>query len=146
MVSDKFDLKMLFKEMIELAIEDMRAPESESARMGFGCSKLLEDMLARQDPLLDRILNDYTNDSHEYRLNGAGLKMHWRMYKNENVRKFLCTISGDQFKDYEVLGTQLRMLIKQAGCCKLSHDEQRRADRVYDDIAKDLLKGGDNIE
>jgi hypothetical protein len=127
MILDKFGLKSLFHEMIRLAVEDMRAPQSESARMGFGCKKLMDDMCLRQDALLNRIMGDYSTDSHEYRLNEAGLKMLWRMNRDDKDNpRFLCVICGDQVDYYKVLTEQLRSLIRQRGACKWTYDKKRR--------------------
>ncbi len=38
----------------------------------------------------------------------------------------MCVIAGDQIDDYEVLGPQLRSLIKQRGCCYWTYEDGRR--------------------
>ena len=100
---DRFTLKQFFLELLELSYNDLRP--------GWGnpCSWLLKTMCLRQDPWLDKITGDYTNNSHETRLNDAGLKMHWRVDKE--TRKFTCHISGDQAKDYPMFVAQARRLI-----------------------------------
>ncbi len=127
MVLDKFDLKSLFSEMIKLGLEDLR--NGKGRTFGNGVAKLLDDMLMRQEPLLSCILGNYEGDEgHEYRLNNAGLKMNWRVVRHykDNSRRFMCVIAGDQFDDYEVLGPQLRSLIKQRGCCYWTYEDGRR--------------------
>ncbi|RLD57767.1 MAG: hypothetical protein DRI97_04620 [Bacteroidetes bacterium] len=101
---DRFALKLFFHELLELSYNDLRP--------GWGnpCSYLLEVMCIRQDPFLDSIERDFTNHSHEIRLNNSGLKMHWSVDKE--TRKFTCYISGDQAKEYPFFVVQARNLIK----------------------------------
>ena len=100
---DRFTLKMFFWEMLELSYNDLRT--------GWGnpCSHLLKEMCMRQDPWLDKIEGDYTGNSHEVRLNDAGLKMHWRV--DRETRQFKCHISGDQAREYPMFVAQARRLI-----------------------------------
>jgi hypothetical protein len=129
MVRDKFELKLFFEELLNLAIEDVRRHEGRN--MGFACDKLLSDIIIRHDPFLDRILNDYSEDSHEYRLNNAGLKMYWTMKKDNNgERFFLCTIGGDQAKDYDWFVNAARMLLRSRGCCKHRYRETHNLTKV----------------
>ncbi len=106
---DMFVLKQFFHELLELSYNDLRT--------GWGnpCSHLLEDMIIRQKPFLDKIDGDYSGESHEYRLNNAGLKMHWVMRKEDThageARMFKCTISGDQAREYPMFVAQARALI-----------------------------------
>lgn len=106
---DRHKLMHFFFEMIKLGVK-------MPGRPGFGnpISWLLEQMCTRQDAFLDRICNDYTYQSNEYRLNGAGLKMHWRLEKNTNNgwRVFKCHISGDQAKDYPEFVVAAKRLIR----------------------------------
>jgi len=101
---DKFKLKSFFLELLELSYQDIRP--------GWGnpCSILLNKMIMYQDPFLDNILGDYTNESHELKLNGAGLKMYWKV--NREPREFKCNISGDQSREYPMFVAQARQLIK----------------------------------
>jgi len=90
---DKWKLRMFFYELIKLGID-------LPGRPGFGSpiSWLLEQMCMYQDKLLSIIIGDFTGDSHECRLNNAGLKMYWRVDRVND--RFTCRISGDQAKDY----------------------------------------------
>ena len=101
---DKFRLKLFFLELLELSYQDIKP--------GWGnpCSELLKKMVMYQDKFLDEIIGDYTDDSHEFRLNGAGLKMNWRVDKE--TRTFKCNISGDQVNDYPFFVAKARMAIK----------------------------------
>ena len=71
---DRLQLLYFFWELIKLGIK-------YPGRPGFGwpCSNLLEAMMLKQNFFLNRIMGDFSNDSNEYRLNGAGLKLHWRV-------------------------------------------------------------------
>jgi hypothetical protein len=106
---DEFMLKQFFHEMLTLSYNDLRA--------GWGnpCSHLLEDVAIRQKPFLNKIMGDYSGDSHEYRLNDAGLKMHWEMRKVNTYageeRMFKCHVSGDQAKEYPMFVAQVNGLI-----------------------------------
>jgi hypothetical protein len=102
---DCFRLRGFFLELIDLAIK-------HPGTIGFPCSKLLKDMVMRNEAFISRIKGDYTGDSTEYRLNEAGLKMHWRV---DSQRRFSCTISGDQAKDYPFFVAEARQLIKKYG-------------------------------
>jgi len=104
---DKFKLKLFFLELLELSYVDIRP--------GWGnpCSELLKKMCLYQDTWLDRMVGDYTDKSHEFRLNGAGLKLHWRVDKE--TREFSCYISGDQVNDYHVFVARARQTIKWNG-------------------------------
>lgn len=106
---DIFTIKLFFHELLELSYNDLRP--------GWGnpCSHLLESMCVRQKPFLDKIEGDYTNNSHEYRLNNAGLKMYWEVRKDDGIhqdRRFVCSIGGDQAKEYPFFVVQARDLIK----------------------------------
>lgn len=124
MSPERYNLLYFFRELIQLSI-------TYPARPGWGhaCSELLDDLILTQNHFIDRIANDYTGDFHEYRLNGSGLKMHWRI-KRENVvqfsspegtkptqvERFQCYISGDQKKDYDDFVTMAEKYIEERGC------------------------------
>ena len=110
---DMFQIKSFFHELLELSYNDLRS--------GWGnpCNHLLEVMCIRQEPFLKKIEGDHTGDSHEFRLNNAGLKMNWVVRKegtpNGPDRIFKCTISGDQAKEYPFFVSQARALILKYG-------------------------------
>lgn len=113
---DAFLLKQFFLEMLNLSYNDIRP--------GWGnpCSYLLEKLMLRQKPFLEKIIGDYTDHSHEVRLNGAGLKLYWSVRRDDSdigagcaatpVRKFTCYIGGDQAKEYPFFVAQVENLIK----------------------------------
>jgi len=107
---DAFMLKQFFLEMLNLSYENIRP--------GWGnpCSYLLEKLILRQEPFLDKIMGDYTNHSQELRLNGAGLKLWWSVerdpsrLKGEDA-KFTCHIGGDQAREYPFFVVGVEKLI-----------------------------------
>lgn len=104
---DEFTLKNFFWELMQLSYVDFR-PE-----WGNPCSYLLERLMLRQKMFLDKITGDFTNMSHEMRLNGAGLKLWWSMEKDDrDQRQFTCHIGGDQAKEYPMFVAQSRRLIE----------------------------------
>ena len=104
---DMFTIKLFFHELLELSYNDLRP--------GWGnpCSHLLESLIVRQKPFLDKIEGDYTNDSHEFRLNNAGLKLYWHVNRETGAKfdGFRCSIGGDQAKEYPFFVVQARALI-----------------------------------
>jgi len=113
---ERFMLKQFFHEMLVLSYNDLRT--------GWGnpCTWLLETMCIRQEPFLDKIMGDYTGNSHEVRLNNAGLKMHWRVHRNGDKSAFKCYISGDQILEYPMFVAQARSLIMKHGYHKQYHE------------------------
>ena len=111
---DEFRLRYFFLELIQLAIRN-------PGTIGFPCSHLVEDMVIRNRTFIKRIIGDFTNSSHEYRLNNAGLKMCWRTVKTAlkgdagTYRRFECYISGDQAKDYPEFVLGAKHLIEREG-------------------------------
>jgi len=113
---DRFVLKQFFHELLELSYNDL------GLKGGNPCSHLLEVMCVRQEPFLDKIMGDYTGESHEFRLNNAGLKWHWSVIREGDKAVFHCHISGDQAKDYPFFVAQGRRLIMKYGFHK-RHNE-----------------------
>jgi hypothetical protein len=119
---EMFRIKSFFHEMLELSYTDLRS--------GWGnpCCHLLESMCMYQESFLKKIEGDYTNDSHEYRLNNAGLKMYWgvertkctgdiatvkKVFKTSEAHfdRFKCSIGGDQAKEYPMFVAKATLLI-----------------------------------
>ena len=84
----KFKLRNLFWQLLKLA-NQYRDPI-----YGDPCTGLLEQMCLYQDSFLACFENakDTCCDSHEYRLNEAGLKLNWMKYKG----RIWMDICGDQ--------------------------------------------------
>ena len=102
---EAFLLKQFFLEMLQLSYEGIRP--------GWGnpCSYLLEKLILRQEPFLDKIMGDFTNHSQELRLNGAGLKLWWSVRRNGEKAKFTCHIGGDQAREYPFFVDRVEKLI-----------------------------------
>lgn len=128
MITDEFTLKLFFYEMLKLGVLDLIKTRRN---IGFSCDNLMKEMCIRQDPLLDRMINDYSGDDHEYCLNNAGLKLYWKMEKDkEGRRKWLCSIGGDQARDYPWFVPAVNTLIRSYGCSKIiKWREVKRSER-----------------
>ena len=121
---ERFQLLYFFLELIKLGMD-------LPGRPGFGwpCSSLLESMVLKQQSFIDRIRGDYSGEFNEYRLNGAGLKLHWKVERtNMNLTdspddncgpiqfsKFKCYISGDQKDDYTGFVVAAEKYIRERG-------------------------------
>jgi len=119
---EMFQIKSFFHELLELSYTDLRP--------GWGnpCSHLLKSMCMYQENFLKKIEGDYTNHSHEYRLNDAGLKMYWIVRRDNQYartsamsgkRMFKCSIGGDQAKEYPMFVVQAWRLIEKYNFNKL---------------------------
>jgi hypothetical protein len=120
MSPERYQLLIFFRELIQLSI-------NYPGRSGWGhaCSELLSDLILAQNHFIDRIVGDYSGEFNEYRLNGAGLKMHWKVKRDKIVisnsqvterAHFQCYISGDQKKDYDDFVVMAEKYIKKRGC------------------------------
>ncbi len=107
MTPERYTLHYFFKDLIDLSIE---YPGGRG--WGIGCSHLLEAMILRQKTFIDKILDDDSGNFSEYRLNGAGLKIHCRVVDG----KFQCYISGDQIAPYADFVVHAKELIRKRGC------------------------------
>lgn len=109
---ERYQILYFFKDLIELSIKYPGDPG-----FGIGCSELLQAMMLRQDTFVDKIMEDDSGDFHEYRLNGAGLKMHWMVERTTGAKfdTFKCYISGDQVKQYADFFVQAKELIRKRG-------------------------------
>ena len=105
---DKYRLKAFFYALIMLDYK-----HKELSPLGAACSELLKNMCMHQSRWLDRIYGDYTGNSHEFRLNGAGLKMWWSVDREGNG--FRCRIGGDQAEDYAMFVAEANQLIRSYG-------------------------------
>ena len=108
---DMFNVKQFFHELLQLSYNDLKP--------GWGnpCSHLLEVMITRQAPFLEKIEGDYTEHSNEFRLNSAGVKMYWEVRRHRGAKfdEFKVSIGGDQAKEYPLFIHQARSLIKKYG-------------------------------
>jgi len=104
---EKYQLRHFFNELISIGLKHPGKP-------GWGnpCSQLIESLVMRPELSINEIYGDYMYTSHEYRLNGAGLKMYWRV---DRERRFSCRIGGDQAKDYLEFTVKASTLVKDLG-------------------------------
>jgi len=111
MLFNKFGVMRFFSELCALSIK-----YPGRSGYGIGCSLLIEDLIERNTPFYSKIENDLSGNFHEYRINGAGLKMHWRVVrKQEKHPTFECYISGDQVRDYPDFFVCAKELIRKWG-------------------------------
>lgn len=126
---ERYNLLYFFRGLIQLSIQNPGKPG-----WGHACTELLDTLILKQTRFIDRIVNDHTGDFHEYRLNGAGMKMYWRVVrKNEHLtnphvlqtsdncgpvasERFQCYLSGDQKKEYEDFVIAAEQYIFEKGC------------------------------
>ncbi len=101
------NLEWFLKDIMKTAV---RSEFRDENTFGFSCSHLLDDILRiGVEGLAGRWANDYTGDSHEYNLNGAGLKMYWRTYPRE--QKIGITIGGDQKTNYPLFVAKFNRIL-----------------------------------
>jgi hypothetical protein len=105
---EKWQIQMFFFKLIKLGVRYPGRPN-----WGSPVEWVIEQMCMYQDQFLARIIGDYTNESHECRLNNAGLKMFWKV-KGPH-RCFYARIGGDQAKDYPEFVKAANTLIKEFG-------------------------------
>lgn len=110
---EKFRLCAFFAELICLMYRHPGQP-------GFGnpVSWLIEQMCCHQDRFINRIIGDYSGESHESRLNNAGLKMYWSVDRNGGAPQFRCRIGGDQAREYADFVAAATELIQVFGYAK----------------------------
>ena len=88
----KHQIEWFFRDILKSSVNARFHKEN---RFGYSCGKLLDDVLRTSvSDLAGRWANDFTGDSHEYRLNNAGLKIYWRTYPRE--QKIKIRLGGDQ--------------------------------------------------
>jgi hypothetical protein len=115
MKPERYNLLHFFNEIVNLGIRNPGRP-------GWGnpCSHLVESLILIQKKFISGIIEAKPNDSNEYRLNGAGLKMYWenRQERGSDHINFVCSIGGDQAKEYPAFVAAARKFIKERGCAK----------------------------
>lgn len=104
----KFALRMFFDEIITLSHTRDAMVEAVTG-IGYPLSGLVNDDLSKQR-LIKRIVDTTDSNSHEYRLNGAGLKLYWRIDHMYDLLKI--SIGGDQANDYPYFVPHVRNIIK----------------------------------
>lgn len=108
MATEKIDIRLFLMDMVKLGL---LYPGAE----GFGnpVSELVHTCFRTGiTSFVDRIYGDYTGESHEFRINGAGLKMLWEM---DNKRRFKVSLTGDQRVYYPRFCIEIDLLIEERG-------------------------------
>ncbi len=100
-------IEWFFRDVLKSSIRPEFIKEQQ---FGYSCEKLLEDVLRTSvKDLATRWANDYTGDSHEYRLNNAGLKLYWRTVPKEQT--IYIRIGGDQAINYPLFVDQVKRIL-----------------------------------
>lgn len=104
-------IEWFFRDVLKSSV---RPEFIKEQRFGYPCEKLLEDVLRTSvKDLATRWANDYTGDSHEYRLNNAGLKLYWTAVPMR--QKIYIHIGGDQAIDYPLFVEQVKRILAEHG-------------------------------
>lgn len=106
----EYVIKLFFNEIIATSHTSIMMEEAISAG-GYPLSGLLNTFLTSRgvSTLIDEMVNDDTGESHEFRLNSAGLKLYWRLDREHDLLKI--SIGGDQVKDYPRFVAAVRFII-----------------------------------
>ena len=104
-------IEWFFRDVLKASVRPEFIKEQQ---FGYSCEKLLEDVLRTSvKDLATRWANDYTRDSHEYRLNNAGLKLYWTtLQKDQTIR---IRIGGDQATNYPLFVEQVKRILAAHG-------------------------------
>ena len=110
-----YQLKLLFYAMLKLA------NEHRDKIYGDPCSYLLENMVLYQGSFLQAFedTKDTCCDSHEIRLNGAGLKLLWMKYSG----RYWMDIAGDQKSLYPEFVKAATELLRARGYMSMNDQE-----------------------
>lgn len=103
--AEKSNILYFFYYIVELALRIPNKPGWSNP-----CSYLIQDLIIHQENFLNKVMKN-DGDFYEYRMNGAGLKAHWRIRDD----KFQIYISGDQAKDYPEFVEQATQYIRRRG-------------------------------
>ena len=102
---DDYRIRNFFYELIRLSLR------YDYTREGSPVSGLIEQMCLYNESFIKRIMGDRTDEPHEFRLNGAGLKMLWRVHKDHLIIR----ITGDQVDMYPMFVDEARKLVRKFG-------------------------------
>jgi len=111
MYDRKLVLRWLFNELIKLS---HRVDMMEEAIVGGGypLSGLVDSIINPFGRILvDNIVDSTDSNSHEFRLNGAGFKLYWRLDQRHNLLKI--SVGGDQAVNYPHFVAAMRQIIEQ---------------------------------
>ncbi len=104
-------IEWFFKDVLKSSVRPEFIKEQQ---FGYSCETLLEDVLRTSvKDLATRWANDYTGDSHEYRLNNAGLKLYWMT--DQKKQTIHIRIGGDQATNYPLFVEQVKRILAKHG-------------------------------
>ncbi len=106
----KFTIRWFFNEMIKTSHTTIMMEEAIVGG-GYPLSGLIDSLLTSDGGcLIDKMINNDTDESHEFRLNDAGLKLYWRLDRKHGLLKV--SIGGDQANNYPKFVAAVRRLIE----------------------------------
>lgn len=106
----EYAIRMFFNEIIRTSHISIMLEEAITGG-GYPLSGLVDSLLnVRHQNLVNRMVSDDTGESHEFRLNEAGLKMYWRLDRERGLLKV--SIGGDQANNYPRFVAAVRRLIE----------------------------------
>jgi hypothetical protein len=110
MYDRKQALQLLFAEIIRLSHRtDMMA--EAIAGGGYSLHGLVDSIVGPFGRnLVDKIVEDKTGESHEFRLNEAGFKLYWRLDQEHDLLKL--RIGGDQASNYPCFTATIKLSIR----------------------------------
>lgn len=110
----EYTIKLFFNEIITTSHTSTMIEEAIGAG-GHPLSGLLDNFLTSRGVsiLIDEIVNDDTGESHEFRLNNAGLKLYWRLDRKHDLLNV--SIGGDQANNYPRFVAAVRRIIEYNG-------------------------------
>jgi len=82
----------------------------EAITGGYPLSGLIDDLTSGGNRLVKKIITDTSGESHEFRLNNAGLKLYWRLSREHDLLKV--SIGGDQANNYPRFVAAVRRIIE----------------------------------
>lgn len=105
-----FELNLFFSEIVSLSHHSEMMREAIEGG-GYPLSNLVNSLLNKGCSITRRIVSDYTGESHEFRLNNAGLKMYWRLDRESNQLRV--RIGGDQARQFPRFVAAVRRIIEE---------------------------------
>ena len=106
----EYSIRLFFKEMVKTS-HLMTMMEEAIGAGGYPLSGLIDALLTSGGGrLINEMINDDTGESHELRLNSAGLKLYWRLDPEHD--SFEVKIGGDQAICYPRFVAAVRRLIE----------------------------------
>lgn len=103
-------LQSLFAEMIRVSHRTEYMAEAVAGG-GYSLHGLVDSLTSPYGrSLVDKIVEDKTGTSHEFRLNEAGFKLYWRLDQEHDL--LTLRIGGDQMCNYPRFAAHVRLLTR----------------------------------